>query len=131
MFTCTHCDGQQLKWAGRCGECGSWGTLVEEGEVVVKKGTKAPATIVSADTPLDPWPVSTGIASWIGFWVVGLCQVGYFIVGRAGLVSTLISQIMATTPVAHTFNHISSGEESPAQFKCGWIDWGFQGRTCR
>jgi len=29
MFTCSHCDAQSLKWAGRCTECGKWGTLLE------------------------------------------------------------------------------------------------------
>ncbi len=30
MFHCTHCDAQSPKWAGRCGTCGSWGTVIEE-----------------------------------------------------------------------------------------------------
>ena len=30
MFHCSHCDSQHLKWQGRCGECGKWGTLSEE-----------------------------------------------------------------------------------------------------
>ncbi|MFA6304259.1 MAG: DNA repair protein RadA [Patescibacteria group bacterium] len=29
IFTCSKCDGQALKWAGRCLECGAWGTLTE------------------------------------------------------------------------------------------------------
>jgi len=39
MFICTHCDTQQLKWSGRCVECGKWGTLVEEGAAEVKAVT--------------------------------------------------------------------------------------------
>lgn len=27
IFTCTNCDAQFQKWAGRCLECGKWGTL--------------------------------------------------------------------------------------------------------
>ncbi|MFH1767345.1 MAG: DNA repair protein RadA [Patescibacteria group bacterium] len=30
MYVCSYCDGQHLKWQGRCGECGKWGTLTEE-----------------------------------------------------------------------------------------------------
>lgn len=32
MFSCGKCDSQYLKWQGRCGECGGWGTLTEGGE---------------------------------------------------------------------------------------------------
>ncbi|MEK9130975.1 MAG: DNA repair protein RadA [Patescibacteria group bacterium] len=125
MFTCTHCDGQQLKWAGRCGECGSWGTLVEEGEVVVKKGTKsgtkAPATIVSADTPLKSVAhVSTGIAELDRVLGGGVVPGSVILLsGEPGIgKSTLISQIMgdhAGSPVRSIL--ISSGEESPAQIQ--------------
>jgi DNA repair protein RadA/Sms len=30
IFACSKCGAQHPKWAGRCGECGAWGTLVEE-----------------------------------------------------------------------------------------------------
>ena len=30
IFVCTNCDAQFPKWSGRCSECGSWGTLVEQ-----------------------------------------------------------------------------------------------------
>jgi DNA repair protein RadA/Sms len=29
IFECSKCGAQALKWAGRCGECGGWGTLGE------------------------------------------------------------------------------------------------------
>lgn len=29
LFICSNCDAQFTKWAGRCLECGKWGTLVE------------------------------------------------------------------------------------------------------
>lgn len=34
-FICTKCDGQFLKWQGRCESCGGWGTLVEASAAVV------------------------------------------------------------------------------------------------
>jgi len=46
MFHCTHCDAQSPKWAGRCGTCGSWGTVVEETSspsVPKRSATKASA----------------------------------------------------------------------------------------
>jgi len=30
IFACTNCGAQSPKWSGRCLECGSWGTLLEE-----------------------------------------------------------------------------------------------------
>ncbi|MFP7761299.1 DNA repair protein RadA [Marisediminicola sp. LYQ85] len=33
-FRCTECGWSTLKWAGRCGECQSWGTVVEASEIV-------------------------------------------------------------------------------------------------
>jgi DNA repair protein RadA/Sms len=30
VFACTECGAQQPRWMGRCPECGSWSTLVEE-----------------------------------------------------------------------------------------------------
>ncbi len=30
IFTCSHCDAQYTKWAGRCLECGKWSTIVEQ-----------------------------------------------------------------------------------------------------
>ncbi|MCF7860289.1 DNA repair protein RadA [Patescibacteria group bacterium] len=29
IYICSHCDAQFPKWSGRCLECGSWGTLLE------------------------------------------------------------------------------------------------------
>jgi DNA repair protein RadA/Sms len=37
IFVCSHCDAQYPKWSGRCLECGSWGTLNEETEIVDAK----------------------------------------------------------------------------------------------
>lgn len=31
MFSCSNCDAQFPKWAGRCSECQKWGTVGEEG----------------------------------------------------------------------------------------------------
>ena len=29
-FVCTECGWTTLKWAGRCGECQQWGTVIEK-----------------------------------------------------------------------------------------------------
>ncbi len=46
-FRCTECGWTTLKWAGRCGECQSWGTVVEAAAAV---GTRAIRPIKVSDT---------------------------------------------------------------------------------
>ena len=36
IFICSNCDAQFTKWAGRCLECGKWGTI-EESKIESKK----------------------------------------------------------------------------------------------
>jgi DNA repair protein RadA/Sms len=40
IYTCSHCGAQFQKWAGRCSECGKWGTVSEEGRTEEKKVEK-------------------------------------------------------------------------------------------
>jgi DNA repair protein RadA/Sms len=50
VFACTQCGAQQPRWLGRCPECGSWSSLVEE------RAGPAPADAASeglAVTPVD------------------------------------------------------------------------------
>ncbi|NTW41168.1 MAG: DNA repair protein RadA, partial [Cellulomonadaceae bacterium] len=30
-YTCSECGWTATKWAGRCGECQAWGSVVEDG----------------------------------------------------------------------------------------------------
>lgn len=57
LFSCSHCDAQSQKWAGRCLDCGSWGTLhpaTEHVDAVTHK-QKAQVAIsgVAAATPVS------------------------------------------------------------------------------
>lgn len=38
VFVCQQCGNRELKWAGRCSECGEWGSLVETLEQPAAKG---------------------------------------------------------------------------------------------
>ena len=49
-FRCTECGWSTLKWAGRCGECQSWGTVVEASEAVSLRPAVKPARIPDAGT---------------------------------------------------------------------------------
>lgn len=44
-YECTNCGHTQPVWAGKCPECGKWGSLVE----VTVKESKASATVISTD----------------------------------------------------------------------------------
>ena len=44
-FRCTECGWSTLKWAGRCGECQSWGTVIEASEVVNLRPAVKPVLI--------------------------------------------------------------------------------------
>lgn len=49
LFVCTKCDAQTPKWAGRCLECGGWGTVAESSP------TPKPGT--------GPKPISKGVVA--------------------------------------------------------------------
>ncbi len=51
IFSCTKCGAQYPKWQGRCLECGSWGTLVEEASKVSAAKNLKPGKL--ADKPLN------------------------------------------------------------------------------
>src|SRR5574341_1390624 len=56
VFVCQSCGGQHPKWLGRCAECGTWNSLVEEpaAGTVVAAGPAASTTPVRlSDVPLE------------------------------------------------------------------------------
>lgn len=56
VFVCQSCGGQHPKWLGRCAECGTWNSLVEEpiaGTVMSGAGGTSTAPIRLAEVPLD------------------------------------------------------------------------------
>lgn len=49
IFVCSRCDSQYSKWQGRCPECGAWGTLAEQTNIVqVRTKEKDKITLGSA-----------------------------------------------------------------------------------
>ncbi|MEO6944610.1 MAG: DNA repair protein RadA [Lacisediminihabitans sp.] len=69
-FQCTECGWTTLKWAGRCGECQAWGTVVEAGTSVgILHAVKAvritdarrarPITEIESDS-VAHWPSGIG-----------------------------------------------------------------------
>ncbi|MCF6324337.1 MAG: DNA repair protein RadA [Gammaproteobacteria bacterium] len=41
VFNCTECGSQAPKWAGQCGDCGAWNTLIED-VITTSSGGKIP-----------------------------------------------------------------------------------------
>lgn len=137
MFLCTHCDAQSLKWAGRCAECGQWGTLVEEGASGKAPGAKKKSKSAPAAT-LDLANASsmnlirrlTGISELDRVLGGGLVPGSVtLLAGEPGIgKSTLVAQLAASfNPITPTtpdpslgrrgVSYYASGEESEGQVR--------------
>jgi DNA repair protein RadA/Sms len=130
VFACQECGAQSPKWLGRCPECGSWNTLVEERPVptAVAAGSAEKRYALAAATGPQLYEeidtvvaerLTTGIAEFdrvLGGGVVpgSLVLIG----GEPGIgKSTLLLQ--AAAHFAKTVGPVlySSGEESEHQIK--------------
>ncbi len=122
MFHCTKCDAQHLKWAGRCGTCGAWGTLSEEDDVptgkTANRAAVGKATVVDWDTKSvgGTKHTPTGISELDRVLGGGVVPGGIILLaGEPGIgKSTLLSQLLSSS-----FKNVllSSGEESPTQIR--------------
>lgn len=120
MFACSNCDAQFPKWAGRCTECGKWGTVGEESEQGAtnkfQAKTKAKAAksqpISEAAKGADPGRVATGVSEVDRVLGGGLVRGSLVLLsGEPGIgKSTLVAQIAGTVPSLYV-----SGEESAPQ----------------
>lgn len=119
MFACTHCDTQSIKWAGRCTECGKWGTLIDQGAAPRATATpvSAPSEVIGFDhvTKDSQQRTLTGIAEFDRVLAGGIVPgQTILLAGEPGIgKSTLLSQL------AGSFKNILylAGEESPSQLK--------------
>ncbi len=124
MFVCTHCDAQSLKWAGRCTECGQWGTLVEEGEsgktkVERKRSVSKPAATLDLASASSTNLVRqlTGISELDRVLGGGLVPGSVtLLAGEPGIgKSTLVAQLAASFTPNSAKAYYASGEESEGQ----------------
>lgn len=119
MFTCTKCDAQFPKWAGRCSECQGWGTLKED-EGVGPIGTRAVKTkptakvgiLLAKETLTAHLRVSSGeneVDRVLGDGIVPGSLI--LLSGEPGVgKSTLVAQIAALTPLPVEVEGAGQGE---------------------
>lgn len=123
LYICSNCDTQSLKWAGRCLECGAWGTL-SQGLADDKKkpsATAAPADAIPfseishADVPRR----STGVGEVDQVLGGGIVPGSLILLGGEPGIgkSTLLAQIASTISAANHSVIYCSGEESAQQVK--------------
>ena len=56
QFVCSACNSVQLRWSGRCPECGEWNTLAED---IVRAPDKSRPALSAAETLSKPVPLAT------------------------------------------------------------------------
>ena len=68
-FRCTECGWSSLKWAGRCGECQEWGTVVDSSETI---GLTARVSPVAVGAARAARPITEIGAEAVAFWPSGI-----------------------------------------------------------
>ncbi len=132
IFACTKCGAQSSKWGGRCLECGSWGTLVQEQSNLSPKDNKLdslakPAELIDLKNLKDEklsryrlnWPEIDKVLG--GGLVPGslLLFSGEPGVGKSTLLSQVADKLSQNKEVFYI-----SGEESASQVKERFIRLG-------
>lgn len=122
QYVCNNCGEQFTKWAGRCGSCGEWNSLVVFREARVSSKAMGarlkPEPLSKVDATLDKSRLSTGISAVDTVLGGGIVPGSLtLIAGEPGIgKSTLLLQI-----VGHIASKLKvlyvSGEESLAQIK--------------
>jgi DNA repair protein RadA/Sms len=123
LYICSNCDAQQPKWAGRCLECGAWGTLSQGIADEKKKATPsaAPADAIPfSDISHEAVPRrSTGIAEIDQVLGGGIVPGSLILLGGEPGIgkSTLLGQLACA--ISQDKNQViyCSGEESAQQVK--------------
>lgn len=124
VFRCESCGAEEPKWAGRCGTCGEWNSLVEERRQApgVRREPPVsgcePATMAITDVVLDgSATVTTGLAELDRVLGGGLLAGSVTLLGGEPGVgkSTLVLQYLAAQARAGATCTYVTGEESARQ----------------
>ena len=126
-FRCTECGWQAAKWAGRCGECQSWGTVVAVSE---QEGILRTVKPVAVDEARIARPITEIDSDAASHWATGIGEFdrvlgGGLVPGAAILLSgepgvgksTLLLEVAAKAASEHLRVLYVSAEESASQVK--------------
>jgi len=123
---CTECGWETPKWAGRCGECQAWGSLVELAPTAVKGASRAvPTAVTSAAVPIGQVPIEDSQSRSCGVPELDRVLGGGLVPGAVVLLagepgvgkSTLLLEVAAQTARGGSRTLYVSGEESAAQVR--------------
>ncbi len=126
-YRCTECGWTTLKWAGRCGECQQWGTVVEASEPTgllraisaVPPGTDRVARPITTIDTRDAPRRTTGVGEFdrvLGGGIVAGAAI--LLSGEPGVgKSTLLLEVAAASARAGRRVLYASAEESTAQVR--------------
>ena len=128
VFACQNCGYQSPKWLGKCPDCNSWNSLVEEQRSPAVEGSSHPLTISEQDLP--PQSIQSIMTSEDGRMKTGIGEFdrvlgGGLVVGTVVLIggdpgigkSTLLLQALDQLARKGTSVLYVSGEESLRQIK--------------
>ena len=126
IYVCSECGGEQSRWHGRCPDCGSFATLVEQAPASddARSGARRQGAKPGVVVPLAS--VETSAATRIGTGIPELDRVlggglvpGSLVllggepgVGKSSLTAAMLGAIGAQRPVL-----LVAGEESPEQVR--------------
>ncbi|MCC6209196.1 MAG: DNA repair protein RadA [Gammaproteobacteria bacterium] len=125
IYTCTQCGAQAPKWAGQCGECEAWNSLVEEVQRPVvprRRGGFAGASAVTGSRllaeiePAHEMRIPTGLDELDRVLGGGLVRGSVVLIGGDPGIgkSTLLLQTLAALSRSHPTLYVT-GEESLQQ----------------
>ena len=121
IFVCGECGYETPRWMGKCPQCGSWNTLVEEERVSPKRSTR---TAGAKAVPLQSVLVDAQKRSSTGIGELDRVLGGGLVDGMVVLLggdpgigkSTLLLQVADTLSETRTVLYVS-GEESRSQIR--------------
>ncbi len=124
IYSCTKCDTQSSKWAGRCLDCGAWGTLVEsiKEESAKKKVAQSPGAEVIPFSEINHanWQrIETGIKEIDQVLGGGIVPGSLILLGGEPGIgkSTILLEIALVLAQKQQTVLYCSGEESGQQIK--------------
>ena len=124
-YVCSECGHVETKWNGRCPECGSWNTFVEEKVAPRSKGKADVAPVIDesvrklSDIPYEKaMRVSSGINELDRVLGGGVMRPSSVLVGGEPGIgkSTIMEQMLSNLSESAEVLYVS-GEESPSQVK--------------